>query len=108
MNDDQLFRLILLAGFVILLPIGIYHRLESRTGEKLDRRQEGLFILVALRLCGITGLLTRIFHTAFLRMGGTGYQPVLVGNLPARRGQAPCRDEEMRSEKFDAALPPGW
>ena len=37
MNDDQLFRLILLAGFVILLPIGIYHRLKSRTGEKLDR-----------------------------------------------------------------------
>jgi len=59
MNDDQLFRLILLAGFVILLPIGIYHRLESRTGEKLDRRQEGWFILVALRLCGITGLAPR-------------------------------------------------
>ena len=57
MNDDQLFRLILLAGFVILLPIGIYHRLKSRTGEKLDRQQEGLFILVALRLAGITGML---------------------------------------------------
>ena len=57
MNDDQLFRLILLAGFVILLPIGIYHRLKSRTGEKLDRRQEGLFILIALRLGGIAGML---------------------------------------------------
>lgn len=57
MNDDQLFRLILLAGFVILLPIGVYHRLKSRTGEKLDRRQEGWIILVALRLGGITGLL---------------------------------------------------
>jgi protein-S-isoprenylcysteine O-methyltransferase Ste14 len=56
MNDDQLFRLILLAGFVIFMPIGIYHRLKARTGEKLDRRQEGLFILVTLRLAGIAGL----------------------------------------------------
>ena len=56
MSDDQLFRLILLAGFVIVMPIGIYHRLKSRTGEKLDRRQEGLFILVTLRLVGFTGL----------------------------------------------------
>ena len=52
--------------------------------------------------------LTRKFHTGFLRMGGTGYQPVLVGNLPTRLGQAPCRDEEMRSEKLDVVLPPGW
>ena len=55
MNDDQLFRLILLAGFVIFMPIGIYHRLKARTGEKLDRRQEGLFILVTLRLVGVVG-----------------------------------------------------
>jgi len=56
MSDDQLFRLILLAGFVIFMPIGIYHRLRSRTGEKLDRRQEGIFILVALRLAGLAGM----------------------------------------------------
>ena len=56
MSDDQLFRLILLAGFVIFMPIGIYHRLKARTGEKLDRRQEGVFILVTLRLVGIAGM----------------------------------------------------
>jgi protein-S-isoprenylcysteine O-methyltransferase Ste14 len=56
MNDDRLFRLILLAGFVIFMPIGIYHRLKARTGEKLDRRQEGMFILVALRLAGLAGM----------------------------------------------------
>ena len=56
MNDDQLFRLILLAGFVVFMPIGAYHRLKSRTGEKLDRRQEGLFILVTLRLVGLAGV----------------------------------------------------
>ena len=55
MSDDQLFRLILLAEFIIFMPVGVYHRLRSRTGEKLDRRQEGLFILVALRLVGIVG-----------------------------------------------------
>src|SRR6058998_3697910 len=53
-------------------------------------------------------VLARMFHTDFLRMGGTGYQPVLVGNLPTRLGRAPCRDEEMRREKFDVSLPTGW
>ncbi len=52
--------------------------------------------------------LTRMIHTGFLRIGGTGYQPVLVGNLPTRRGRAPCRDEQMRRKTIDVALPPGW
>jgi protein-S-isoprenylcysteine O-methyltransferase Ste14 len=56
MNDEQTFRLILLAGFVSFMPIGIYHRLKARTGEKLDRRQEGLFILVTLRLMGLAAM----------------------------------------------------
>jgi len=55
MNDDHPFRLILLAGLVLLLTIGIWHRLKARTGEKLDRRQEGLFILITLRLTGVIG-----------------------------------------------------
>ncbi len=56
MSDDQLFRLILLAGFIIFMPIGIYHRLKSRTDENLDRRQEGLFIMITLRLVGFAGM----------------------------------------------------
>ena len=56
-TEDELFHAILLVGFLILVPIGIYFRLKSRTGEKLDRRQEGLFIMIALRLFGITGAL---------------------------------------------------
>jgi protein-S-isoprenylcysteine O-methyltransferase Ste14 len=56
MSDDLRFRLILLAGFGIFMPIGIWHRPRSRTGEKLDRRQEGLFILVALRVVGLAGM----------------------------------------------------
>lgn len=55
MSDDQLFRWILAAEFVLFMPIGVYHRLKARTGEKLDRRQEGLFILITLRLVGFAG-----------------------------------------------------
>jgi protein-S-isoprenylcysteine O-methyltransferase Ste14 len=62
MSDDQTFRFILLAGFVILVPTGIWHRLRSRTGEKLDRRQEGLMILVALRPLGLAGMLGLIAY----------------------------------------------
>lgn len=53
MNDEQVFRVALLAGSGIVVPIGLSYRLKSRTGEKLDRRQEGIFILVALRLVGL-------------------------------------------------------
>jgi protein-S-isoprenylcysteine O-methyltransferase Ste14 len=53
MNHDQIFRAILIVVFVVVLPIGIYHRLRSQaTREKLDRRQEGLFILATLRPLG--------------------------------------------------------
>jgi protein-S-isoprenylcysteine O-methyltransferase Ste14 len=54
MNDDQTFRLLLSVVFLAVLPVGIYHRLKSQaTHEKLDRRQEGLFILVTLRPIGL-------------------------------------------------------
>jgi len=48
MNDHQA-RIILLLGFAVAMPIGIYHRLRARTGERLDRRQEGWLILLTLR-----------------------------------------------------------
>jgi protein-S-isoprenylcysteine O-methyltransferase Ste14 len=53
MNHDQPFRAVLIVVFLVVLPIGIYHRLKSQaTREKLDRRQ-GLFILATLRPVGI-------------------------------------------------------
>ncbi len=39
-------------GFLAVIPVGLHHRLQSATAEKLDRRQEGLFLLVSLRLLG--------------------------------------------------------
>ncbi len=54
MNDDQTFRDVLIVVLLAVLPIGIYYRLKSQaTREKLDRRQEGLFILATLRPLGL-------------------------------------------------------
>ena len=68
MGDDQTFRIIRALGIATVLPFGIYHRLRSQaTGEKLDRRQEGLFILLTLRpiiLVGMIGLLTFVASPA--------------------------------------------
>jgi protein-S-isoprenylcysteine O-methyltransferase Ste14 len=54
MNHDQTFRAVLVVVFLVLFPIGIYHRLKSQaTQETLDRRQEGIFILATLRPVGV-------------------------------------------------------
>ncbi len=54
MDDDRLFRLVLLAWLALTLPAALVYRLRSQSsGERLDRRQEGLFTLVALRLAGL-------------------------------------------------------
>lgn len=51
--QDETFRDVVVAVFLVVLPLGIYHRLRSQaTREKLDRRQEGLFILATLRPFG--------------------------------------------------------
>jgi protein-S-isoprenylcysteine O-methyltransferase Ste14 len=62
MNDEQRFRIILLLVFAIFAPVGIYHRLKSNTGEKLDRRQEGFFILITLRAVAIVGVVGMIAY----------------------------------------------
>jgi protein-S-isoprenylcysteine O-methyltransferase len=50
MNHDQTLRAVLIVVFLAVGPIGIYHRLKSQaTREKLDRWQEGLFMLATLR-----------------------------------------------------------
>jgi len=57
MGDDHTFRVIILVGFLIVIPIGLYHRLRSwATGDKIERRQEGLFILFTLRPLAVAGM----------------------------------------------------
>ena len=54
MRDESIFRLIVMINLAIAVPIGLYHRIKSQaTGEKLARQQEGLFIMIALRLGGL-------------------------------------------------------
>lgn len=54
MNDDSVFRLVLVAGWLMLMPVLVYHRIRSQaTGERLDRRQEAWFILLTLRPVGL-------------------------------------------------------
>jgi protein-S-isoprenylcysteine O-methyltransferase Ste14 len=50
---DSLARVVLLAGFAVFAPVGLYHRLRSFTDERLDRRQEGWLILLGLRLLAL-------------------------------------------------------
>jgi protein-S-isoprenylcysteine O-methyltransferase Ste14 len=56
MNPDEMFRWLLVAVTVVLLPLMLRFRLKSHTNEKLDRRQEGLFILLTLRPIGLMTL----------------------------------------------------
>jgi len=57
MSNETDYRTMLLAIMVVLFPVGLYFRLRSLTGERLVRRDEGLFIMVTLRLCGLGMLL---------------------------------------------------
>ena len=57
MNQDQTFRCALIIGAAIVMPVMIYYRIRSQaTGEKLDRWQEGAFILLTLRPLGLAAM----------------------------------------------------
>lgn len=50
---ESALRGVLIGVMLVLIPIGMYHRVKSQgTGETLDRRQEGVFILATLRPLG--------------------------------------------------------
>jgi protein-S-isoprenylcysteine O-methyltransferase Ste14 len=52
-SPEQPFRLTLIAGFVLMVAITATYRVRSAaTRERLDRRQEGVFILATLRPAG--------------------------------------------------------
>jgi protein-S-isoprenylcysteine O-methyltransferase Ste14 len=53
MEYDQLFRKIMLVGTAFVVPIAVFYRVRSRTSERLDRKQEGLPLLIGIRLAGL-------------------------------------------------------
>jgi len=57
MPHDDLFRLLSLLLLAVVMPIAMYYRFRSFTSEKLDRWQEGVWILFGLRLSGIPSFL---------------------------------------------------
>ena len=59
---DETFRWIFVMILVGFLPFGLYHRIRSNMSrEKLDRWQEGAFILFGLRLSGLPWFIGGIF-----------------------------------------------
>jgi protein-S-isoprenylcysteine O-methyltransferase Ste14 len=74
-SDDQTLRTALLVIVLVVFPIGIYHRFRSQaTGERLDRRQEGLFILATLRPVGIIlwlGVIAYVINPAWMAWSST-------------------------------------
>ena len=58
MDNDQPFRIALIVGALIVFPVMAYYRLKSQaSGEKLDRWQEGPWILFTLRPLGVGAML---------------------------------------------------
>jgi protein-S-isoprenylcysteine O-methyltransferase Ste14 len=58
MGHDHTFRIVLILGCLGLLPAALYYRIKSQaTRERLDRWQEGPFILFTLRPIGVASML---------------------------------------------------
>ena len=53
MSSDLALRVVSVVDLLLVLPLMIHHRLKAHTNEKLDRRQEGVFILATLRPVGL-------------------------------------------------------
>lgn len=53
MSTESAVRAVSIVVMLLILPVGVYHRVKSQsTKEVLDRRQEGTFILATLRPLG--------------------------------------------------------
>jgi len=70
MNPDTPFRTIVVVGFLLFLSIMLYHRIRSwASRERLDRSQEGVFILATLRPVGLLlwlGVIAYLIHPPWM------------------------------------------
>jgi len=71
MEYDNLFRIIMLVGIALVVPFAFYYRLKSNeTHEKLDRKQEGLAILIGIRFfafLAFAGLFAYFVNPEYMR-----------------------------------------
>ncbi len=52
--DENAFRIVLLVLLAIMIPVGAVFRIRSQaTREKLDRLQEGVFVMIGLRVTAL-------------------------------------------------------
>ncbi len=63
MSSEAPFRIALIAVVVLTMIVVVYHRVQAHSGERFDRRQEGLALAIALRL---SGLALWLFTLAYL------------------------------------------
>jgi protein-S-isoprenylcysteine O-methyltransferase Ste14 len=59
-GDELTFQIIFAVIFCTSLAASAYHRLKARTGEPLDRRQEGVLVFALLRLGGLAAGLSAL------------------------------------------------
>lgn len=53
----------MVAGFAVIFPLALHYRLKAKvSGEKLDRRAEGLFILLTLRPVALARMLALVAY----------------------------------------------
>jgi len=60
MEHDPALRILLLLILTPTLAVALYHRIRAGTGEKLDRRQEGILLGATLRLTGLAAWVVMI------------------------------------------------
>lgn len=90
-ESEFLIRACLALGFFGFVPIAGYYRIKAHgTGESLDRKQEGWFLLIGIRLTALIlfgGIITFIVSPALLNWSSMGlpltirWLGVLVGPL---------------------------
>ena len=76
MNPDNTFRYLLSGGLLLLVCIGLFHRIKAATGEPMDRRQEGLFTMIALRLLALANLACVVAYLLKPSSLGLGAMPL--------------------------------
>ncbi len=79
MEHDNIFRYVLVFGFVVVFPFGLYHRLKAAASrEKLNRREEGIFLLATLRpiaLIRMAAVVAFVIDPAWMRWSQVGLPP---------------------------------
>lgn len=67
MSQNVIFRLITFLLFIIPLSVSVYNRSKAQktSGDQINRRQEGDFVMIALRLSGILLWLSIIAYIVY-------------------------------------------